>query len=164
MLSTLIVERRQLDDILIRIRYLLEVNYEEGTVTEVQKENLNVLVYEAFSYYLELLCSRTLGQPNMEYILDEYLMGQRIRPHNKGIVAFEVQHAFDFATNLVKGDMACLTRQIEARMEDVHHVQYHAAPLSKLGVFLVESESAIEDTVEDHVGRGFTNPVNYTLL
>jgi hypothetical protein len=165
MRSTLIVDRRRLDDALNRARYLVEVNYGPETfLKDEQREQLPNAVYEGFAYYLEMLYSHVMGGPNVEFILDEYLHGELINPHNRGVVIFELGHIFRTAADLVRGDLSQLTSQVESRFEDITDMQFLAPGQSKLGVFMVESESVLGEDVEINAGRGLTQPTGYTLL
>lgn len=140
MRSSLVIDRRQLDMEMTRVRYLLETHYPDGSLTEQQIENLVNDVYEAFSYYIEMICSRVMGGPSVEYILDEYLHGMYINPNTRDIVISELSHSFETASRLVRNDLANLTREVESQFEDITDVQFIAPGLSKLGVFMLESE------------------------
>jgi len=161
MRSSLVVDRRRVDDTLTRIRYLLEVNYEEGRLTEEQKATIPVAVYEGFSYYLEMVCSRVVGGPNVSYILAEYMYGAHIKPNNYPVVCAELEHTFRLASEFVLGALQNLTQQVEANCEDVTDLQFIPSENTHLGVFMMESEPIVE---ENDIGRGLTEPVMQTYL
>jgi len=136
----LVVERQPADNEFNRILYLLKVNYIEDSMHIDDVTTLPQRIVEAYSLYLDMVCSKIIGGANMEWIVGEYLHGQCLKPENKGLIEENIKYCFERAAQPAVGFLNVLTQQIIEQGEEISEVRYYTNPTTKAAMILLESE------------------------
>lgn len=140
MRNGLTVDRQPIENEFNRVRFLLEANYLPESVHPDDLAELPYRISEAFSLYLDSVCSHVVGGANIEWIVGEYLHGQCIKLENKGLVLERVHEYFQTAAQPTLSILMSMSAKATEVGEEISEMTYHTIPSSKIGMIMMESE------------------------
>lgn len=140
--GSITIPSAQIEPTLNTVRDTLRANYNNNPYDA----GLEVEVYTAFAQYLYFLCVHPDSPVNVEYIVDEYLMGGLLRPiHRRQVINFIAVQFYDLAQPLM-GFIHSIAREITMAGEVVEEVSIVPTDHYRIMVITVESKM-VEDIV-----------------